>query len=73
MCQIDKIMLSIHNYIIKFLIYMSNMIKFIIPKKKYAKIHPIPENECIYKNIPSTYYYIKSYNFYSSMYNLNLT
>lgn len=75
MCQIAKIILSIHNYINIFLIYIRNMIKFItIPrKKKYAKIHPILESEYTpHTQIPSkTCYYDKSYDNISSMYYLN--
>ena len=50
MYQRAEIKSSLYNYIIIFLIYIVNMIKYLISprKKKYAKIYPILEPQCVY-------------------------
>jgi len=50
MYQRAKIKYLLYNYIIMFLIYIGNMIKYLISprKKKYAKIYPIVESKCVY-------------------------
>lgn len=50
MYQIVEAKYSIYNYVITFLIYISNIIEYLISsrKKTYAKIHPILETQYIY-------------------------
>ena len=50
MYQIVKVKYSIYNYVITFLIYISNIIQYLVSpiKKKYAKIHSILDTQYIY-------------------------
>lgn len=50
MYQRAKIKSSLYNYIIIFLIYIVNMIKYLISpiKIKHAKIYPIVDTKCVY-------------------------
>lgn len=50
MYQRDGIKYSLYNYLILFLIYIGNMIKYLVSprKKKIAKIHPILETKYVY-------------------------
>lgn len=50
MYQRAEIKYSLYNYIILFLIYIGNMIKYLVSprKKKYAKIYPIIEAKYVY-------------------------
>ena len=50
MYQRAEIKSSLYNYLILFLIYIRNMIKYLISprKKKFTKIHPIIEPKYVY-------------------------
>lgn len=50
MHQIVEVKYSIYNYVISFLIYISNIIQYLVSpiKKKYAKIHSILDTQYIY-------------------------